>query len=203
MLIVDDIEADAELIAAQLTLSGFDPDYERVDSLLPLRAALAEPGWDLVLTDHSMPALSVSAVLQSMREQDVDVPCVLVSGTASEETACAAMKLGMADFVSKYNLEELGPVVSRVLGSPSTPEIRHRIPRLRLTTGHELRVIEWSTDRRWVDGETSLRPNTNRDGLILSAEEATRVRVHVLGCHVQALTASSVVYRSMLTLLGQ
>jgi DNA-binding NtrC family response regulator len=204
VLIVEDVDDDAELIALQLHRSGFNVDYDRVDSLVALRGALAQPAWDLILTDYSMPGLSVTAVLRQIREQKVKVPCLLVSGTASDETALAAMKFGMADFVSKHNLEELGPVVSRVLSQSAAQlsETRLQVPRLRLTSGDELRLVEWSTARRWVDGETSLRPDTDREGLILRAEEATPVRVHVLDCHVQTLTASSVVYRSMLSLLS-
>ncbi len=202
VLIVEDVQADAELIAANLIRSGFDTDYDRVDALNPLRSALARPGWDLVLTDYRMPTLTVPTVLQMMSEQRVTVPCLLVSGTASEETARASMRLGMTDFVSKHNLAELGPVVARVLKGGWTRDMRLRIPRLRLASGHELQVMEWSSERRLVDGETPLRPDSKRDGLYLQAEEATRVRVHVTGCQVHKLTAESVVYRSELTLVA-
>ncbi len=202
VLIVEDDPADAKLIALELHRSGFDADCDRVDSVLALRAALAQPGWDLILTDHRMPALSVPAVLQQLKEHQVHAPCVLVSGTASEETARASIKLGMADFVSKNSLEELGPVVSRVLQDESVRQLHLRRPRLRLTGGHELRVVEWSGVRRSVDGETPLRPESDRKGLILDANEAIPVVVHVLGCQVHLLTATSVVYRSTLTLLG-
>lgn len=202
VLIVEDVAEDAELIGSQLLRSGFDVDWTRVDAPSPLRAALTRPGWDLILTDYSLPTLSVSTVLQLIREQQLTVPCVLVSGTASEETARASFKLGMTDFVSKHNLSELGPVVARVLRGARRLGVSLRNPRLRLTSGHELDVVEWSRDSRVVDGETPLRPESQRDGLLLQEQEATRVRVHVLECHIQILTADSVVYRSLLAVLG-
>src|SRR5690242_13682005 len=95
LLVVEDVEQDAELIACQLERAGFGVSCTRVDSVADLTAALEQQPWDVVFTEYTMPGLAVPKVLQLIQERQPTVPCILVSGTASEETARAAIKLGV------------------------------------------------------------------------------------------------------------
>ena len=80
---------------------------------MPCAQALANPDWDLVISDWSMPAFSALkalVVLQSIRR---DLPFIVVSGTVGEESAVEAMRSGANDYVLKDHLGRLNPAVDR------------------------------------------------------------------------------------------
>src|SRR5450432_3486527 len=58
VLIIEDSEDDAELIADALRKGGFEPRWQRVESAEGMQRALAERQWDLILADHKLPSFS-------------------------------------------------------------------------------------------------------------------------------------------------
>ncbi len=50
-----------------------------------------------------------------LREKDLDLPFIVVSGAIGEETAVAAMKSGVHDYIMKDNLKRLVPAIEREL----------------------------------------------------------------------------------------
>jgi diguanylate cyclase (GGDEF)-like protein/PAS domain S-box-containing protein len=115
ILIVEDNDDDAQLLLIKLRRAGYEPDYLRVDSEEGLRNALRDPGWQIVVSDHAMPGFSGLAALRILREQDIDTPFILVSGTVGEETAVEAMRSGANDYIMKDNLARLAPAIEREL----------------------------------------------------------------------------------------
>ncbi|HXG49025.1 MAG TPA: response regulator, partial [Methylomirabilota bacterium] len=55
VLIVEDSEFDALMMASLLRKSGYDVSFERVETAEGLRAALAREGWQIVLADYNLP----------------------------------------------------------------------------------------------------------------------------------------------------
>jgi signal transduction histidine kinase len=126
LLIVEDLETDAELLLRVLRRAGYDPDYQRVDDAPSMRAALEGRTWDLVVSDHHMPRFDALAALAILRAHDPDVPFVIVSGTIGEDVAVAAMKAGANDYVMKGNLLRLVPAVERELRDADVRRARRR-----------------------------------------------------------------------------
>jgi len=116
VLIVEDSEDDAELLAIELERGGYQPIYQRVDTKADMQAALQDKKpWDVVLADYSMPKFSATAALNLLKEQDLDLPFIIVSGKIGEDTAVAAMKAGAHDYIVKGKLARLVPAVEREL----------------------------------------------------------------------------------------
>jgi diguanylate cyclase (GGDEF)-like protein len=116
VLIVEDSEDDAELLAIELERGGYQPIYQRVDTKADMQTALKEKKtWDIVLADYSMPKFSATAALNLLKEQDLDLPFIIVSGKIGEDTAVAAMKAGAHDYIVKGKLARLVPAVEREL----------------------------------------------------------------------------------------
>lgn len=115
VLLVEDMENDALLILRKLRKQGYEILHERVDTAEAMQAALDRDRWDIILSDHSMPAFSSGAVLKIRKQKAPHVPIILVSGTIGEEAAVQAVKAGIADFVNKADLGRLVPVMERVL----------------------------------------------------------------------------------------
>src|SRR5215208_3054436 len=116
VLIVEDSEDDALLLLRRLRKGGYDPTWERVDTPQDMEAALDGASWDLVISDHSMPAFSSSAALGLLRRKGfVDLPFIIVSGQIGEDAAVAAMKAGAHDYLMKDNLARLNSAIEREL----------------------------------------------------------------------------------------
>jgi two-component system, NarL family, sensor histidine kinase UhpB len=116
VLFVEDSENDALLLLRTLRKGGYDPTWERVDTPADMEAALDGRSWDLVISDHSMPAFSSSAALGLLRRKGfVDLPFIIVSGQIGEDAAVAAMKAGAHDYLMKDNLTRLNSAIEREL----------------------------------------------------------------------------------------
>jgi len=127
VLLVEDSEDDALLLVRMLRRGGFDPTWERVDTAAAMEAALDGRGWDLVISDHGMPAFNSSAALELLRRNGfVDLPFIIVSGQIGEDAAVAAMKAGAHDYLMKENLARLNSAIERELREADVRRERRR-----------------------------------------------------------------------------
>ncbi|HXC02130.1 MAG TPA: response regulator [Opitutaceae bacterium] len=116
VLVAEDNPADAELLVRELRRAGFEPDWKRVDTEKAYLEHLHD-GLDLVLSDYQMPEFSGLRALELLKQRDLEVPFIIVSGTIGEDTAVAAMKQGATDYLLKDRLTRLGSAVSHALES--------------------------------------------------------------------------------------
>jgi signal transduction histidine kinase len=128
---------DAELLLRALRRENYEVIHRRVDTADGMRAALAEEIWDIVLSDHSMPSFDVLSALALLREFDLDIPFILVSGSIGDEIAAGAMKAGAHDFFLKDRLARLGAAVQRELGEAQVRRER-RLATTRLAENERL-----------------------------------------------------------------
>jgi len=115
ILLVEDQAADAELCVRALRQAGFAASADRVDSAVQFEQRLAGPEYDIVLADYSLPGWGGLDALRILRERNLDLPFILVTGTAGEETAVDCIKEGAADYVLKDRLVRLPFAVERAL----------------------------------------------------------------------------------------
>src|SRR2546427_3569125 len=115
MLMVEDSEDDAELLAHELRRAGFALEFERVDNAATLEAALDRSTWDVIIGDNSMPGFSGTEALALLRARGLDIPFIFVSGTMGEDLAARALEAGAGDALTKGNLQRLIPVIRREL----------------------------------------------------------------------------------------
>jgi len=147
VLIVDDSEDDALLLARQLRNSGFDPSFERVDTAEAMNAALDKLTWDLVLSDFIMPRFSGLEAIGLLRQRGFEVPILIVSGRIGEETAVECVKAGANDYLMKDNPRRLGTAIERELREAENRRIRRIAEeRLRATDANFRKVISSSAD---------------------------------------------------------
>ena len=123
VLLVEDSENDALLLLRELRRGGYEPIFRRVETAAGMEAALEE-AWDLIISDHSMPAFNSVAALDLVRSRGlVDLPFIIVSGRIGEDAAVSAMKAGAQDYIMKDNLARLNSAIERELGDA---EVRRR-----------------------------------------------------------------------------
>jgi diguanylate cyclase (GGDEF)-like protein/PAS domain S-box-containing protein len=115
VLMVEDSEDDAFLIKWELRRGGYDVTLKRVDTSLHFNKALDMEEWDVVISDYNIPGFNGLAALQLLKDKNIDLPFILVSGAIGEEVAVEAMKAGAQDYIKKDNLSRLIPAVEREL----------------------------------------------------------------------------------------
>src|SRR3989442_15710809 len=113
ILLLEDNEGDAVLLAYELREGGCSARIERVYTGRAFDAALARGGCDAVLADYNVPGFNALSALRTMHERGIDLPFIIVSGEVGEETAVEAMRAGAHDFILKGNLARLVPALDR------------------------------------------------------------------------------------------
>ncbi|MEO8428491.1 MAG: SpoIIE family protein phosphatase [Verrucomicrobiota bacterium] len=127
ILIIEDSEFDARILVNLLKQGGYEPQFQRVDTLLDFHAMLMGKAWDVVLADYNLPTFNAPAALKVLQETGIDLPFIIVSGGIGENTAVAAMKAGAHDYLMKGNLARLVPAVERELREAETRVARKQV----------------------------------------------------------------------------
>lgn len=180
LLILEDSPDDAELILRRLRQAGFEPEWRRVDTEAEFRACLAQ-GFELVLSDFDMPRFTGLRALAILKEQNLDLPFILISGTIGEETAVLAMKQGATDYLMKDRLGRLGSVVDLALeqarlrreSKRAEAELRASEERLRTVTDNaRIGLVMIDGDRRYTFANATYAEILGLKGEILGARVA-------------------------------
>lgn len=114
VLLLEDNVIDAELIIRELRRYGFDCDCTRVQTEAAFLAAL-DTLPDVILADFSLPGFDGMNALESVRNRELNIPFILISGVLRDEFIVTAIKNGAADFILKEHLSRLGPAVTSAL----------------------------------------------------------------------------------------
>ena len=115
VLIVDDSEEIRDFLSDYvLKPKGFDV-LVAPNGLMGLEMALSkEP--DLMVVDQQMPRLTGLELLQKLRERDLSIPSILMTAHGSEDTAVAAFRLGIRDYIIKpIDIDEISNSIDRAL----------------------------------------------------------------------------------------
>jgi two-component system cell cycle sensor histidine kinase/response regulator CckA len=115
ILIIEDIPTDAELSEHELRKAGIDFIAKRVETKEAFLQELTDFEPDIILSDYSLPQFNGLEALRLLKEQDVDVPFILVTGSLTEEVAVECMKEGAYDYILKTSLKRLPSAVMNAL----------------------------------------------------------------------------------------
>ncbi|MCL4809822.1 MAG: EAL domain-containing response regulator [Thermoanaerobaculia bacterium] len=115
ILLVDDEPQALRLFSAFLSASGME--VVAVESAHGALELLGRHRFETVVTDLRMPGLDGFSLLRAVRERDVDLPVVVVTGCPGPETPADALELGAVDFLVK-------PVAGELLVRTVTTSIR-------------------------------------------------------------------------------
>ena len=125
VLMIEDLEADAQLLLHELQRGGYSVEYQRVETRAGLQSALSKSEWDMILCDYSLPQFRAEEALAMLKESGLDIPFIVISGVIDEETAVTTLKAGAHDFMVKGRLARLLPAIKRELRDAETRRL-HR-----------------------------------------------------------------------------
>ena len=107
VLMIEDSEDDALLIIRELKKGGYNPVSERVEIEKATSKALRQKPWDVILCDYKLPKFNATSALAVLKESNIDIPLIIVSGTIGEETAVECMRLGAQDYIMTVSYTHL------------------------------------------------------------------------------------------------
>ncbi len=114
ILVADDEQKICELLARLLTREGYEVSTANDGDSALKQIVHRRP--DLLLTDLKMPGMDGLELIQRARSIHRDLPVVLITGYASMETAVAALREGVDDYITKpFSVHELKTVVGRIM----------------------------------------------------------------------------------------
>jgi signal transduction histidine kinase len=139
ILVVDDSEPLREFIVqALLRREGFNVT-EAADGAQGLEMALSEAP-DLILMDLEMPRLTGLEVVDALRDQEADIPIILMTSYGSEAVVVEVFRKGVKDYLIKpFSAEEMYFAVDRALNEVRLRREKEMLTHHLTTTNEELR----------------------------------------------------------------
>ena len=141
---LENSEADAELIKHELSRAGLAPITKRVDSEEAFASAIPEFAPDIVLSDHSLAQFDAGAALRLLRRLRPVTPLIIVSRSLDGENTVACVRAGVEDVVLKSHLSRLPGSISHAVSirRPLHKLTPRQIEVLRMVAdGHRTREI--------------------------------------------------------------
>ncbi|HEY8850866.1 MAG TPA: response regulator, partial [Gemmatimonadaceae bacterium] len=116
VLLVEDSEADADLIVHAVTRGYPSAHIDWAVSRKQFTECLAAGGYDVVIADYRLPDWTGMEALRELRHLGLDIPLILVTGELGDERAVECVKAGAADYILKTgNLARLPIAVARAI----------------------------------------------------------------------------------------
>jgi PAS domain S-box-containing protein len=117
VLHLEDNENDQVLVGEMLRASGLNCKIVAVKTRDEFQTALKSEGFDLIISDFSLPSFDGLSALSIAREIAPQTPFVFFSGTIGEEVAVESLKNGATDYILKQRPNRLTAAVNRALQS--------------------------------------------------------------------------------------
>ena len=158
LLILEDNEADAELVIHKLTRAGFDLDWKRVETEEDFAHELS-PSLDIILSDYQLPGFNALRALVLLRERGLDIPFIVVTGALGDEAAAECIRKGATDYLLKDRLSRLSQTITVALDQKRLRKAELGAQKdLRESEQRFRRLIETSLEGVWltdVDSHTT------------------------------------------------
>jgi PAS domain S-box-containing protein len=116
-------------LLSELRRGGYEVISERVETPEDMAAILDGASWDVVVSDYFVPGFGALEALALLKEKNLDLPFIVISGKVGEEAAAAAMRAGAHDYVMKNNLTRLGVAIERELREAEDRREKRRVER--------------------------------------------------------------------------
>ena len=114
ILVIDDEPVLRDSLEVALKTSGYEVLTARTGEEGLERFKKESP--DLVLLDHWLPGINGDEVLRKIKEEDPEIPVIIMTAQGSIEMAVSSMKMGAFDFLVKpFDLDQVEALIKKGL----------------------------------------------------------------------------------------
>ena len=175
ILMLEDEIYDAELIVRTLQRDGIKFISKLVDSRKEFIEALESFCPHIILSDHSLPQFNSIEGLKIVREKQLNIPFILVTGAVSEEFAVNCLRGGADDYILKGNLARLSSAILNALQRRNMENDRYKAEESLFNQNQELIKINKELDKFVYSASHDLRaPLKSVLGLVMLAQNDSR-----------------------------
>jgi CheY-like chemotaxis protein len=111
ILILEDMPSDWMLIKREVKKVIGSCDFIVMDNKEEFIEGLNEFRPDIILSDYCIPGFDWYTAYQLAMKYSMNIPFIIVSGSANPEIAKDCLKAGANDFINKDNMKALGPAL--------------------------------------------------------------------------------------------
>jgi CheY-like chemotaxis protein len=115
ILLVEDLDSDADLLIRHLKKKNISFCHLRVWLRDDYVKALNEFDPDLIISDNSLPQFDGMEAFRILKNENKNIPFILITGTVSEKLLTEFMKEGIDDCILKENLLRLSSAIENVI----------------------------------------------------------------------------------------
>jgi two-component system, NarL family, sensor histidine kinase UhpB len=126
ILHLEDSRVDHALVKFALQRSKLTSEVVLVDTLEDLKRELLTGRFDVVLADYHLPGFTGMDAWDVVREMQIEIPFVILSGAIGETAAVDAMHRGVSDYLLKDSMHRLSHVIERAIEVSQTRRERTR-----------------------------------------------------------------------------
>jgi two-component system cell cycle sensor histidine kinase/response regulator CckA len=143
VLLVEDSDADADLIVHAITRGFPGASFDWAVSRKQFTERLAAADYDIVIADYRLPDWTGMEAVREMRHLGRDIPLILVTGELGDERAVECVKAGAADYLLKTgNLARLPIAIARAIEEKRNRNESQRSQQLIEQAQHQAREQE-------------------------------------------------------------
>ena len=131
VLMVEDDPADVEMVLLTLRKDGFEVTGDVVQTPEEFALRIQKARYDLVLADYNLAQWRGAEALDILRNENLDVPLIIVTSASGDERAVGYIKHGANDYVLKDRMARLPSSVRKALEDRIVRE-QHRLSEAKL-----------------------------------------------------------------------
>lgn len=115
ILVIDD-ELDMLMLLRMIIENNTDYEVETTNNPSEALKMVMENYYDLVISDLKMPGMDGLELFDEVKGMKPDLPLIIITAYGSLETADEAMRMGVADFITKpFRKDSILFTINRVL----------------------------------------------------------------------------------------
>jgi len=141
ILFLEDNPDDVELIEHELTEAGMKFMSRRIDNKGQFLKEVIDFRPDIILADYSLTMFNGVQAFRMLKEKNIIVPFILVTGVLSEELALECLKEGIDDFILKSSFKRLPAAIANAIRKKEIEEQKNLFATELKKSHEELRLL--------------------------------------------------------------
>ncbi len=141
ILFLEDSPDDVELMEHELTDAGMQFTSRRVDNKNLFIKEVIDFRPDIILADYSLSMFNGMQAFRMLKQENIVVPFILVTGVLSEKLALDCLKEGVDDFILKSSFKRLHAAIISAIRKKEMEEEKDRMASELKKSHEELRLL--------------------------------------------------------------